>query len=59
MALILRAILIFPLVYSLVISFQDYQLSKIGQEQFIGLENYINLFQNKSYWTAMRNTIVL
>ena len=57
-AVILLAILLFPLVYSLVISFQDFQFTKIGQQKFIGLENYINLFKNKSYWTAMRNTIV-
>lgn len=58
MAAVLLAILLFPLVYSLVISFQDFQFTKIGQQKFIGLDNYINLFGNKSYWTAMRNTIV-
>jgi ABC-type sugar transport system permease subunit len=39
MVLILAAIVIFPLGYSFVISLQDFQLSKIGQEQFVGLEN--------------------
>jgi multiple sugar transport system permease protein len=58
MIVILLAILIFPLVYSFTISLQNYQLSKIGQEKFIGLENYLNLLKNRSYWIAMRNTIV-
>ena len=58
MIVILLAILIFPLAYSARISLQDYQLTKIGQEKFIGLTNYINLFKNHSYWVAMRNTIV-
>jgi multiple sugar transport system permease protein len=57
MVLILFAIVVFPLGYSLVISFQDFQLSKIGQQQFIGLENYVSLFNNRSFWMAMRNTI--
>lgn len=57
MVLVLLAIMIFPLGYSLMISMQDYELSRIGQEQFIGLENYLRIFSNKSFWTAMRNTI--
>jgi multiple sugar transport system permease protein len=58
MILILLAILIFPLTYSARISLQDFELSKIGQEKFIGLTNYFNLFKNREYWIAMRNTIV-
>lgn len=58
MVLIMGAVLIFPLGYSFVISLQDYQLSKIGQEQFIGLENYINLFHNVTFWQTLRNTLV-
>lgn len=57
MVLIMGAILIFPLGYSLVISFQNYQLSKIGQEHFVGFENYINLINNRSFWIALRNTL--
>ncbi|MDD2694529.1 MAG: sugar ABC transporter permease [Anaerolineales bacterium] len=57
MGLILLAIMIFPLGYSLAISLQDYELSRIGQERFIGLDNYIRLFSNSSFWTAMGNTI--
>src|SRR4030042_3171740 len=58
MVLILAAIVIFPLAYSLVSSLQDFHLLKIGQEQFVGLENYINLFSNRSFGMALRNTIV-
>lgn len=57
MVLILGAILIYPLLYSLVISFQNYELSKIGQEHFVGFDNYISIFGNRSFWSAMRNTI--
>ncbi len=57
MAFIMAAILIFPLGYSFVISLQNYTLSRIGQERFIGLENYANLLSNSAYWAAMRNTV--
>jgi len=58
MVVILVGVMIFPLAYSFLLSLQDYQFTKIGQQKFIGVENYITLFSNKSYWTAMRNTIV-
>ena len=58
MVLVLVAILIFPLAFSFVVSLQDFELTKIGQQRFIGLENYVNLISNESFWTAMRNTIV-
>jgi len=58
MVVILLAIMIFPLAYSFVISLQNFELTKIGQQRFIGFENYIKLINNKSFWTAMRNTIV-
>ena len=58
MVVIMVAILVFPLAYSLVISLEDFHLLRIGQEQFIGFENYINLFSNRSFWSALRNTLV-
>jgi multiple sugar transport system permease protein len=57
MILIMVAILVFPLIYSFVISLQDFTLSKIGQEHFIGLANYLSLFSNRSFWMALRNTL--
>ena len=58
MVVIMTAVLIFPLGYSFVISFENYTLSRIGQERFVGLENYASLFSNASYWAAMRNTVL-
>lgn len=54
---IMLIIMIFPLVYSFNISLQNYQLNRLGQETYVGLRNYINLFNNSSFWIAMRNTI--
>jgi multiple sugar transport system permease protein len=58
MVVIMTAVLIFPLGYSFVISFQNYTLSRIGQERFIGFANYVGLFANASYWAALRNTVL-
>ena len=58
MAVILISIMVIPLAYSFIISLQDFELTKIGQQSFVGADNYIKLFNNKSYWNAMRNTIL-
>ncbi len=55
--LLLTAVLIYPLVFSFWVSLHDYELTSIGQEQFIGLDNYIGLLDNASYWRAMTNTL--
>ena len=57
MAAILLIILIFPLVYSFNISLQNLQLTQLGKETYVGFRNYVNLFSNHSFWTAMRNTL--
>lgn len=57
MAAILLIILIFPLGYSFNISLQNLELNKLGNETYVGLRNYVAIFSNKSFWTAMRNTI--
>lgn len=56
--IVFGTIMIFPLAYSFIISLQDFQLTRIGQANFIGFDNYIKLMSNKSFWTAMRNTVV-
>lgn len=57
MALVLGAVLIYPLAFSLWVSLHDYRLTAIGQERMIGAANYLGLLRNGSYWTAMRNTL--
>jgi multiple sugar transport system permease protein len=51
--------LIFPMSYSLVMSFFDWNLaSMIQTPKFIGFENYSNaLFDDTLFWLSMRNTI--
>ncbi|QSB16638.1 sugar ABC transporter permease [Natronosporangium hydrolyticum] len=47
----------FPVVLSIAMSF--YQWPAIGEREFVGLDNYVNLFQNHpDFIPALRNTIV-
>lgn len=56
--IVFGTIMIFPLAYSFIVSLQDFQLTRIGQANFIGFDNYIKVISNKSFWTVMRNTVV-
>lgn len=44
----------FPITYSLVISFTDWNL--LNPMSFIGIDNYTSLLQDKNFWGALRNT---
>jgi len=53
-------ITIFPMVYSLYISFLDINLMKpYAEESFIGFGNYLYLLQDGRFWNSMRNTLIL
>jgi ABC-type sugar transport system permease subunit len=47
----------FPVLFSLFLSFQ--QWNGISEMQWIGLENYIRLFQDRLFWLALWNTVFI
>ena len=47
--------LIYPIFYTLRISFTDY--SGFGTPEWIGLENYRHMFEDRRFWTAVYNTL--
>ena len=50
-------VVIFPTVYSLFLSFCDW--NGLGAKKFVGLKNYIQLFTSDSvFYTALRNNII-
>lgn len=58
-ALILTAtILLYPLVYSLAISFTGYSLSRPGQIPFVGLENYLWVIRHPAFLNSIFNTLM-
>ena len=53
--LILLAVSIFPLIYSLWLSFNSWELAVGLPKRFIGLGNYVRLFQDVRFWMSMKN----
>ncbi|MBO9607717.1 MAG: sugar ABC transporter permease [Paenibacillaceae bacterium] len=46
--------------YGIVIAFKDYKIMKgIGGSEWIGLENFRNLFEIKSFYEVLRNTLLI
>ncbi len=58
LALTLLVVLIYPLVFSFWVSLHEYSLTALEDVRFIGLQNYIGLRHNPSFWNALRNTVV-
>jgi len=58
--LFLGAILGFPILYSIVISFQKYNLATLvsGKAQFIGLQNYIAVLENPQLQNALIHSLI-
>jgi multiple sugar transport system permease protein len=58
--LFLGAILGFPILYSIVISFQKYNLATLvsGKAQFIGLQNYIAVLANPQLQNALNHSLI-
>jgi multiple sugar transport system permease protein len=57
-AVYLVAFSIFPLITSLVRSFQDYD-TRADTWSWIGLRNYSELIHSSEFWTVVQNTVVL
>ena len=59
-ALVLTGVFFFiPVAGSLLLSLTDFDIYAIadpGNAQFVGLRNYVELFNNSVFWTAVRNT---
>jgi multiple sugar transport system permease protein len=57
-ALYLAAFSIFPLITSLVRSFQDYN-TRTDTWRWVGLDNYSQLIHSSEFWSVVQNTVVL
>jgi multiple sugar transport system permease protein len=57
--LIAGVFILYPIFYSLLISFQDFSYLNPKQAEWIGLNNYKALFQDEAFLTAIKNTIKL
>ena len=46
----------FPVIFSFVLTFHKWNI--ISEMQFVGLDNYIRIFQDRLFWKALVNTLV-
>lgn len=56
--LMIVAIVFIPLIITVSYSFQSYQLTNLSERAFIGLENYITLFQSDRFISSLKVSII-
>jgi len=56
--LLLLLVQLYPLLYSLFISFHDYRLLRPELTEFVWLKNYIDIFSDKEFLNALSNTAI-
>lgn len=56
--LVFGALIVYPLVNTLRLSFFDYGLTSRVRE-FIGLGNYLELFRDRIFWLALQNNLII
>ncbi len=57
-AIVLLAIVVFPLVFSVVASFFDIQLVNLSFRNFVGLRNFLAAFGDRNFLVSLGNTAV-
>ena len=55
-AVLLAIVVGYPVVYTLVLSVQDYNLLANAPARFVGTENYVQLSRDPTFWQALANT---
>jgi ABC-type sugar transport system permease subunit len=55
---VLAVVVGYPVVYTLLLSVQDYNLVDFQPARYVGSENYQSLFSDPIFWQSLRNTAV-
>lgn len=55
--LLYLAWMLYPLLYELYISFFDWNIMPGQTSTFVGLENYVSVLQDATFWLSLRNTV--
>ncbi|MET8091401.1 sugar ABC transporter permease [Micromonospora sp. NPDC005220] len=58
-ALVMIAVTAYPIIYSVWLSLQRFDLRFPDQREFIGLENYVTVLTNEFWWTAFGVTTLI
>ena len=54
--LVLAVVVGYPVVYTLLLSVQDYNLLEIEPAQYVGAENFAKIFSDRIFWQSLWNT---
>lgn len=49
---------VYPTIQGLINSLTSYNMTEIGEKQFIGLDNYIRMFTEVRFWQALGRTLI-
>lgn len=55
--LVFGAFILFPVIFSFYLSFHQWNMFSTDTK-FVGLDNYIRLFQNEEFWEVLKNTVI-
>ena len=56
--LIYTVFIILPFVASIILSFTDWNIKRFYELEFRGFDNYLSIFQDDIFFTALRNTLI-
>ena len=48
----------YPLILGIISSFQQVRLTNLSETPWIGLDNYLKLFNDRYFWNALKNTAI-
>jgi multiple sugar transport system permease protein len=57
--IIMIAVAAYPIIYSVYLSVQRYDLRFPGQAKFVGLDNYVAVLSSPYWWDAFSNTLII
>src|SRR5687768_4597249 len=55
---LIAAVTVYPMIYSMIISFQDVRLARINQADFVGLDNYARLLSDTAFHRSLLLSVV-
>lgn len=56
--IVLIAVNIVPIFYTLITSLQSYHLAYPNRRSFVGLENYLSILQDERFWNSLKLTLL-
>ena len=55
---LIAVVTVYPMIYSMIISFQDVRLARINQAEFVGLDNYARLLGDTAFHRSLLLSII-